>query len=113
MPDRGTVTQERIVYSETFNMTGADKRVGKGAIAYTVTASVNANESGNANFPDDRKCHFNPVSRELKRTIVVTYPNEAALELARKTVALTLGPSMDNCNIHMIDTDEFTPFVAA
>ena len=90
MPDRGNFFGERVVYAESFQLKVKDGSTRSGRFQYKVSVGFHAYESGNANWPDDRACHFDPIERKLERDIVIKSKEGVEQHLAN---SLTVLPS--------------------
>ena len=72
--DRGDQSSSKSIVTHEFNIKQGGKTL-RAKVDYVVSVTYNWYEAGNANFPDDRSCHFRPRDRVLMRTITLTDPS--------------------------------------
>lgn len=88
-PDGRTFTRE--VYSDGLKIRTANGSLTSGRISIKVTATLSIQEDGNANWPDDRSCHFRDVRKTLIRSLTLTTADGTEIPVRDTTIVLPGG----------------------
>lgn len=87
-PDDRSFTKE--IYADSMRIRMGNGSLATGRLSIKIRASLSIQEDGNANYPDDRSCHFRNVQRTLIRSLTLTTAD--GTEIPVRDTVVTLSP---------------------